>query len=136
MYDISLLTRTILSLLDMHAPPSSDQPRTFGHIINTNQSAISQPRRMALTRQTLHAPVCTEETDKEAVAEKKRGGKIMSASLPSARVHGYSIAILLRQLDNQLSNSIAVCYKLAYWRVVRGDKGSGGSKGGRGGVSQ
>ncbi len=56
-----------------------------------------------------------------------------SADQSTPRVHGYSIAILLRQLDNQLSNSIAVCYKLAYWRVVRGDKGSGGSKGGRGG---
>ncbi len=54
MYDISLLTRTILSLLDMRALPISDQPRMFGQTINTNQSAISQPRRMANTRQTLH----------------------------------------------------------------------------------
>ena len=78
----------------MHALPISEQPRIFGQTLNTNQSAISQPRRMANTRHTLHVstrifqipvarkalPICTEETDKEAVTEKKRGGKIISAS--------------------------------------------------------
>ena len=49
------------------------------------------------------------------------------------RVHGYSIRIILRQLDNQLSNSIAVCCKLAYWRVWGGGRGGGPGGGTRGG---
>ena len=109
MYDISLLTCTILSVLDMHALPISDKRLMFGRTSHTNQSAISQPRRMANIRQVLHVSsricqvlvahgpaVCTEEVDREAMTEKKRGGKITSGErfdqLPAINDHSASVA--------------------------------------------
>ena len=79
----------------MHCPSQINPQCLAKQLVQTNQRS---PRRIAwqihfrhcmirleYARFKLHKasqglPVCTEETDKEAVTEKKRGGKIISAS--------------------------------------------------------